>query len=257
MRNSRDAGLSLIEATIIVAAMSTLAAILAPTIADYIETSKDVRVNADTELIGAALTRMLTDTGEIAFLMDGNGGGAAFSTNPPSHLTANRVDMLVSDGVTPAIAAGQTRAAGTDWDDALVGAGTGVVQTLRDHLVRNMPSATALNRYRNAADMNIPNNFDPVDGGAFNAEYAWRGAYLQEPVGPDPWGYRYGVNVEFWAKATGVGVGVSGSVNDVFVLSTGRDGVADTPFETLATAGRDGATALGDDVIYVVSGGTR
>ena len=252
-----DAGLSLLEATIVLLVLSTLTAVLAPTIGDYVQDARDVKVKADIELVGAAVTRMLADTGETAFAMDGNATAGVFSTNPPSHLPANRVNMLVSDGSIPTILAGQTRAAGTDWDDALVGVGTGVVQTIEAHLILNTPSGGTINRYRTAADMNLPSNFDPVEGGSYNAEYAWRGAYMQGPVGPDPWGTRYSVNVEFLAKATGVGVGVSGSVNDVFVLSAGRDGVADTPFETQLTAGRDGATALGDDVIYVVSGGTR
>lgn len=260
MRSSRargDAGLSLLEATIVLAVLSTLTAVLAPTIGGFVQDSKDVKVKADAELIGSAVMRMLADTGEIAIVMDGNAGAGVFSTNPPSHLSTNRVDLLVSEGVIPTILAGQTRAAGTDWDDPLVGVGTGVVQTFEHHLIRNTPSGNTINRYRTAADMNLANNFDPVDGGSYNAEYAWRGSYLTGPVGPDPWGNRYAVNVEFWAKATGVGVGVSGSINDVFVLSAGRDGVAETPFETQLTAGRDGATALGDDVIYVVSGGTR
>lgn len=252
-----ETGLSLLEATIILAVLSTLTAVLAPTIGDFVQDSRDVKVKADAELIGTAVMRVLADTGEIAIVMDGNATPAVFSTNPPSHLTTNRVNMLVSDGSIPTILAGQTRAAGTDWDDPLVGVGTGVAQTIEAHLILNTPSGNTINRYRTAADMNLPNNFDPVDGGSFNAEFAWRGAYLQGPVGSDPWGNRYAVNVEFLAKSTGAGVGVSGSINDVFVLAVGRDGVADTPFETQLTAGRDGATALGDDVIYVISGGTR
>lgn len=252
-----EAGLSLLEATIVLLVLSTLTAVLAPTIGDFVQDSRDAKVKADVEIVGAAVTRMLADTGEIAFVMDGNGTAGVFSTNPPSHLTTNRVNLLVSDGSIPTILAGQTRAAGTDWDDPLVGVGTGVVQTIGAHLVQNTPSGNPINRYRNALDMNLPNNFDPVDGGSFNAEFAWRGSYLPGPVGSDPWGNRYAVNVEFLAKSTGAGVGVSGSVNDVFVLATGRNGVVDTPFETQLTAGRDGATALGDDVIYVLSGGTR
>jgi hypothetical protein len=97
--------------------------------------------------------------------------------------------------------------------------------------------------------MSVLANFDPDSGSQFNADFGWRGAYLPGPIGADPWGNRYAVNVEFLAKA--LGAGPSGNVNDVFVVSAGQDGTIDTRFDT------DGVTTGGDDLIYVISGGTR
>ena len=65
----------------------------------------------------------------------------------------------------------------------------------------------------------------------------WRGAYLQDPVRPDPWGHRYAVNV-----------GVMRShYFDTVVLSAGPDGLVDSPFE------RDGLPTTRDDVAAVVA----
>ena len=69
-------------------------------------------------------------------------------------------------------------------------------------LVQNTPSNVAANAYRTAASMSVATEFDPDTGAVYNAEHAWRGSYLSGPIGPDPWGTRYSVNVEFLARAT-------------------------------------------------------
>jgi type II secretory pathway pseudopilin PulG len=46
----------------------------------------------------------------------------------------------------------------------------------------------------------------------------WRGAYIDAPVNPDPWGNRYAVNVRYLGSST----------NDVVVLSPGPDEAVDT-----------------------------
>jgi hypothetical protein len=90
--------------------------------------------------------------------------------------------------------------------------------------------------------------FDPDSGAQYNSEFFWRGAYLPGPLGPDPWGFRYAVNVEYLGRAPGAGP--AGNVNDVLVLSAGNNGLIETRYDT------DGA-ASGNDVIYVLGGGTR
>ncbi len=71
-------------------------------------------------------------------------------------------------------------------------------------LVLNTPSNLAANAYRSAANMSVTTAFDPDGGALFNAPHAWRGAYLPGPIGADPWGTRYAVNVEFLARALGL-----------------------------------------------------
>jgi hypothetical protein len=177
-------------------------------------------------------------------LRDGNGSSP---TLPPSHAASNRVDLLVTQGEAPAVDASAVRAGAgvTDWDDSL---DHGAVQLLDHHLVTNTPGSLAANAYRTAAAMSVTTEFDPDSGARFNAEHAWRGAYLPGPLGPDPWGNRYAVNVEFLERP--IGAGPAGQVNDVFVISAGSNGRIETRFDV------DGVTGS-NDVIYVISGGTR
>jgi hypothetical protein len=155
------------------------------------------------------------------------------------------VDLLVGSGAVPAVSVARATA-GADWDDPVDNA---AVQRLDYFLVQNTPSNLAANAYRTASSMSVAGEFDPDSGALFNAEHAWRGSYVPGPVGPDPWGTRYAVNVEFLARAPGAGP--SGSVNDVFVISAGPDRVVDTRFDV------DGAAAGSSDLLYVLSGGTR
>jgi type II secretory pathway pseudopilin PulG len=237
-----EKGVSLIEASIVLSVFAILTAMLAPSIGGYISDAQHAAAKQDMEVIGAALTRMLTDTGDAWLLRNGNGGAL---TTPPSHAAGNRVDLLVGSGAAPTVSVARV-SAGADWDDPVDNA---AVQRLEYFLVQNTPSNLAANAYRTAASMSVATEFDPDSGALYNAEHAWRGSYLPGPIGPDPWGTRYGVNVEFLARA--LGAGPSGNVNDVFVISAGPDRVVDTRFDL------DGATAGNSDQIYVVSGGSR
>jgi hypothetical protein len=183
---------------------------------------------------------MLVDTGEAWFLQNGNGGSA---TSAPSH--ANKVDLLVSDGNIPDRQTAETGPGTTDWNSAVDNA---AVQKLEYYLVVNTPSNLAANAYRAADDMSTAGSFDPDNGATFNAEHAWRGPYLPGPIGADPWGFRYAVNVEFLART--LGPGPSGNVNDVVVISAGNNGIIESRYDT------DGLSN-GNDVIHLLSGGTR
>ena len=116
-------------------------------------------------------------------------------------------DLLVGAGAVPAAAT----PAAHSWTAVHTG-----VALLDDHLVVNEAGYSA------------------VHG---SSRLGWRGAYLQDPVRPDPWGHRYAVNV-----------GVMRShYFDTVVLSPGPDGLVDSPFE------RDGLPTTRDDVAAVVA----
>lgn len=225
--------MSLVEVTIILAVLAVLTAVAAPSIGGYMRDAAAATAKADVEAIGSALSRMLVDTGEPWVLKNGKGGGPTLA---PARDAVNRVDLLVSTGAIAAVSVARSSGT-TDWDDPV---DAGVVQLLEHFLVENTPSGSSANGYRTAE--NVP-------GGFQNSDFGWRGAYLPGPIGPDPWGSRYAVNVEFLAKA--LGAGPSGNVNDVFVVSAGVNLTVDTRFDT------DGVAAGGDDVIFVLSGGTR
>ena len=238
-------GMTIIEATIVLMVIAMLTAIIAPTAGGYIRDAQQTAAKADVEEIASALTKMLTDTGEAWFVRNGARTGSATNHGAPAHGAAARVDMMVSSGTTPVLAA-TARPAGTDWDDAVDNA---AVQTLENYLVLNTPGNSAANAYRTSASVDGNGNFDPDEGRTFNADYAWRGAYLAGPIGSDPWGSRYAANVEFLARTQGT-TG-SGSRMDVVVISAGADARISTQFEV------DGTTAGNDDIVALVSGGTR
>jgi hypothetical protein len=118
-------------------------------------------------------------------------------------------DLLVGAGEVPAAAT----PAAQSWSLATAHKG---VALLDDHLVVNEAG------------------YSVVRG---SSRMGWRGAYLQDPVRPDPWGHRYAVNV-----------GVMRShYFDTVVLSAGPDGLVDSPFE------RDGLPTTRDDIAAVVA----
>jgi type II secretory pathway pseudopilin PulG len=245
---SGQAGLSLVEATVILGVVSMLTAVLAPSVRTYVITAQQAAAKRDVEAIGGALSKMLVDLGEAWILQDATHSGTTTHTIP-SHATTNRVDLLVSDGRIPAV--NTARSSGSpDWNTAACSCpGTpSSVQQLEYYLVLNTPSGSASKKYRTSDGLTNTGNFDPDTGNQFNADYAWRGAYLPGPIGPDPWGNRYAVNVEYLGRA--LGAGPAGNVNDVIVISAGNNSLIETRYDT------DGGSN-GNDVVYVLSGGTR
>lgn len=230
---------------IILSVLSVLAAVMAPSINGYVEDAKQTKAKVDVEVIGSAVARMRVDLGVAWFHRNGNGSGAAL---PPLNTAANRADLMVSSGNIPAL--GVARSAGApDWNTAVDNGGLGAsIQLLDNYLIANAPSSLAANAYRSATNMSTLANFDPDSGATYNSKFAWRGAYLPGPIGADPWGTRYAVNVEFLAKA--LGAGPAGNVNDVYVISAGTNRTTNTRYDV------DGVTPGGDDVVYVVSGST-
>ena len=80
------------------------------------------------------------------------------------------------------------------------------------------------------------------------------------PMGLDPWGSAYEANTIFTGVAsdatagTGEGALSGGWGSDMLVISAGSNRDIETPF---ASAAAGGATAAGDDVVFVIQGTTR
>jgi hypothetical protein len=164
---------------------------------------------------------------------------------------ANRADLIVGEGATPALATGLIDfpignvSAAINWDDAIGTPAT--VDAMADHLITN------------AAGYPVPSQASFGHGGPqFGA--GWRGAYISA-IGPDPWGNRYAANTAFLGVATdsaaaGEGNAAGGWTLDVIVLSSGRDSTIQTPFGGTANGG-SGAGTANDDVFYTVTGTSR
>jgi hypothetical protein len=237
--------MSLIEATVILGVIALLTAIMAPAVRAYVLSAQQVAAKKDADVISASLIRFLTDVGETWVLRSGARTGTATDQGAPSHAAANRVDLLVSDGKIPAVNVARS-SGGTEWSAAVDNA---AVQKLEYYLVSNLPSNAGANAYRIATAMSGVGNFDQDSGASYNSPHSWRGPYLPGPVSADPWGNRYAVNVEFLAHAQASTP--SGNVNDVFVVSAGPNGLIENRIDA------DGVNASNNDVISLISGGTR
>jgi hypothetical protein len=109
-----------------------------------------------------------------------------------TQVVARRMTLLVGDGDIAEVGLS------TDWTSTTTPQN---VDFLEEHLV--------LNSFNGGSA--YPTAFAPT----------WRGAYMNAPIDPDPWGNRYGVNVQW------LGGGAGGS-NDVVVHSSGPDEAVDT-----------------------------
>ena len=253
-RAAGERGVSLIEATVILAVVSTLAAILAPSINGYLEEARQARARADLRAIAEAIQSFITDTGEHQFLNLQNRSSAG---QPALHADTYRVDLLVGDGDIPPYNA-TLGALESFWTQVL---NAGTVDTLSNHLIENEPIEQGSERYRTPSDVIVGspggNNIDfaRAESSGFNAPHAWRGGYLTGPVDPDPWGNRYAVNVAMLdpqvttqpPNTQTLASVADYSRMDVFVLSAGPDEEIDT------SATLDGAVPGDDDLLHVVS----
>jgi type II secretory pathway pseudopilin PulG len=232
-----ERGLSLVEATIILMVLAVLTSVLAPSIGDYVNDARQTAAKADVEGLSLSVARMLRDTG-LPFPVRTAGAS-------PSKASTNRVDLLVSEGQLPTVTAGTGAAASAagyviqnaiEWNDPI-----GVeVELATDHLVTNANQYTTVT---------FPAPAGPRPG------LGWRGGYLSNATGPDPWGVRYACATVWLNPGSDVvGAANKGTNHDAFCLSAGADGNVDTDIESTANGG---VAVLGDDIIFIIQGTTR
>lgn len=240
-------GMSLVEATIILLVLMLLTGVLSPSIGDYVNDAKMVKVKEDCEAIGVSLMRLTRDVG-ACLKFDGRKRCTKW----------NRVDILYSEG--PKVTNDMLEGKGTTpfYDDAISQTLKWDLETERGDSLEHQLVANGLGpNYRTPGETN-PTGYT-LTGPQFNL--GWRGAYLSSPIGWDPWGRRYLVNSVFLATAqdalegTTEGRRSGGWSHDVFCLSAGQNGLYETSFAD-KTGGR-GTQREGDDFTYVISGDTR
>jgi type II secretory pathway pseudopilin PulG len=240
-------GLSLVEVTIMLLVLMLLTSVLAPSIFDFVNDARRVKVKEDCEAIGVSVARLTRDVGNCL----------KFQSDKPCTL-ANRVDLLYSGGpkvtdqdVDPSVLPlTYGNAKGTlTWKDE-VERGDSMEHQMVDNGAGGWPAYPTPGTLGNAV-VTVP---------AFGL--GWRGAYLSGPVGADPWGHRYLVNSVFLAVAKNATSGSTISVvppqdgwsYDVFCLSAGADGIYQTDF--IGGPGF-GTHRKGDDFTFVIQGDTR
>lgn len=83
------------------------------------------------------------------------------------------------------------------------------IDTIENQLMRNRPGGQSVYVY-------------PTSG-----DYRWKGPYLSERAGPDPWGNHYSVNIAFITTPDIIGFGKNLAC---WVLSAGPNGIWETSF---------------------------
>jgi hypothetical protein len=186
-------GVTLIEVAILLTATLAVVGLLAPTLSAVVLRAETVTAQATMANIDDAINDVLGDLPHTYFTWDGTWVSAAGSVGV-------KVQLVVGDGDIPADVSGTGSAT---WQSAV---NNTTVDYLERHLISNTPGGT----------------------GAYTTAVAnsWRGAYLNGPLDPDPWGNRYMVNSLY------LGTGGANN-NDVVVLSAGPDEEIDSPFTAL------------------------
>lgn len=117
-----DGGFTLIELTVVLAVIVTLALVLTPSIINFITDSRVARARNDTQTISAAIIQFYRDNGFFPQWSTANAGGPG--------LAANKVDLLISPGNIP------TEAVSSTWT-------SGTTDLLTDQLLSNAPAYSA------------------------------------------------------------------------------------------------------------------
>jgi prepilin-type N-terminal cleavage/methylation domain-containing protein len=195
-------GFTLIELTVVLAVIVTLALVLTPSIVNFITDSRVARTRTDVQTISAQIIQFYRDNGFFPQWTTASAGGPG--------LPANAVDLLVSTGNVPGVAAPNT------WT-------TGTTDLLDDQLMTNAPGYTM----RTAT-----------------SAFGWNGPYLSSGIGSDAWNNRYMVNIGLIDTSQGTQAAGGGTKSAVWVISAGPNGQIETAYTQAITT----AVAGGDDI---------
>lgn len=200
--SGKHEGFTLIELTVVLAVIVTLALVLTPSITNFINDSRVARSRADTQTIAAAIIQFERDNGFFPqWSVAQNGGPGA---------AGNKVDLLVSEGNVPSVAAPNT------WT-------TGTTAELADQLVTNAPGYTVKTAGK---------------------PFGWNGPYLSSNIGADAWNNRYAVNIGLIDMTQGTQTAAGATKSAVWVISPGPNLQIETAYTQPITIADKG----GDDI---------
>jgi prepilin-type N-terminal cleavage/methylation domain-containing protein len=154
-------GFTLIELTVVLAVLVTLALVLTPSITNFINDSRVARARTDTQTVAAAVIQFYKDNGFFPQWVTANAGGPGTA--------ANRRDLLVSPGNVP------TTAAATLWT-------TGTTDTIANQLMGNTPVYT-VKTATNAYGWNGPYLSSGIGADSWNNRYMVNVGLIDTTVG--------------------------------------------------------------------------
>ena len=149
-RVNRRAGFTLIELTVVLAVIVTLALVLTPAIGNFINDSRLARTKTDTVTLAAAVTQFYKDNGFFPQWSSATNGGPG-----PEN---NKVDLLVSGGNVPVAGTPNT------WT-------TGTTDAMADQLIANAPAYT-MRTSTSTFGWNGPYLSNTLGADAWNNRYA-------------------------------------------------------------------------------------
>jgi len=183
-------GFTLLEITLVLAVIAILGFVLAPSLLNFLNQSRQARAQNDVEVIADAVHEFFIDNGFFPQFAD------AARTQP--------IRLLVSLG-----AAGNAGAGAAGWTDTDPSA----IDLIANQLVNNRPSYGGVGY--------------PLRTSASGT--GWNGPYLADTLQSDPWGNRYVINVEFLSVMPGpIEIDGAQEKRAVWAMSAGPDGVFDT-----------------------------
>lgn len=193
-RSTRQHGFTLLEITIILAVIAILGLILAPSVLNFLNQSRQARAQNDVEVLAEAVFEFFRDNGFFPQFAD------AARTRP--------LRLLVSAG-----AIGDAVPGAEGWTDT----DASRIDLISNQLINNRPSFGGTGY--------------PLKTAASTS--GWNGPYLDAELDSDPWGNRYVINVEFLSvMPMAVEFGGTQEKRAVWAMSAGPDGVFDTLYPT-------------------------
>ena len=120
-RGAGAGGFTLIELTVVLAVIVTLALVLTPSIANFINDARGARTRSDVTTLSAAVTQFYKDNGFFPQWSAANNGGPG--------LPADKVDLLITPGNVPNVATANT------WTN-------GTTDAVADQFITNAPGYT-------------------------------------------------------------------------------------------------------------------
>ena len=234
-------GITIIETTVMLSVLFILAGAMAPIVSESVTTARAVKAKNDASMIAMGIINLQKDLG---------GDALSFGSLAASTVRASLAlpDAMATSGSEPEVDAGDEPTAADEAALPLfVSPGQNVTPATRK-AVRALLRAQR-RKWREVGTESIDDHLRTNRRGyryRQPGEYGgWNGPYVSAEITGDPWGKQYLVNSRFLDGSSTAADANGTPRKAVFVISSGADGVIDTPFEQPMVDAR----SYGDDIV--------